>query len=92
MPRLVQSFSPSQTNTRYTASRHVTVGAFHFRSTTPDALISPISIKFGERGYLTCQKHWSQSENDNVAIRMSYDRFSLIAKSSKYSLVVKIRK
>ena len=30
--------------------------------------------------------------NDNVAMRMSYHRFSLIAKSLKYSLVVKIRK
>ena len=28
---------------------------------TPDALIFPILIKFGERGYLACQKHWSQS-------------------------------
>ena len=28
----------------------------------------------------------------NVAMRMSYDRFSLISKSLKYSLVVKIRK
>ena len=36
-------------------------GAFHDRSTTPDALIFPILIKFGERGYLACQKHWSQS-------------------------------
>ena len=33
-----------------------------------------------------------QIGNDNVAMRMSYDRFPLIAKSSKYSLVVKVRK
>ena len=38
-----------------------TPGAFHDRSTTPDALMSSILIKFGERGYLACQKHWSQS-------------------------------
>ena len=37
-------------------------GAFHDRSTTPDTLISPIFIKFGERGYFACQKHWSQSK------------------------------
>ena len=36
-------------------------GAFHDRSPTPDDLISPILIKFGERGYLACRKHWSQS-------------------------------
>ena len=39
----------------------IEAGAFHDRSTIPDALISPILIKFGERGYLACQKHWSQS-------------------------------
>ena len=39
----------------------LTGGAFHDRSTTPDALIFPILIKFGERGYLECQKHRSQS-------------------------------
>ena len=41
---------------------HLTIllaGAFHDRSTTPDTLIFPILIKFGERGYLACQKHWS---------------------------------
>ena len=36
-------------------------GAFHDRSTTPDTLISPILMRFGGRGYLACQKHWSQS-------------------------------
>ena len=52
--------SGSQLRAQFFSNRVIT-GAFHDRSTTPDALIFPILIKFGERGYLQCQKHWSQS-------------------------------
>ena len=56
-----QSMETTYNTVSKNPSQWLPVGAFHERSTTPDTLISPILIKFGERGYLACQKHWSQS-------------------------------
>ena len=73
--------SPSHPQSSFTVVFHTfffcTTGAFHDRSTTPDTLIIPILIKFGERDYLACQKHRSQSyiAEVNSFLVIAWDNF-----------------